>query len=87
LSEALALADFAIVAGIADPGKIPANDRLNPQQLAEDITRLGGHGFYLPELASIIAQVKELARPGDVVAVLSNGGFGGIHERLLAALG
>lgn len=87
LAEALALADFALVAGIADPGKIPANDRLNPQQLAADITRLGGHGFYLPELARIIAQVREQARPGDVVAVLSNGGFGGIHDQLLAALG
>jgi len=86
LAEALALADFALVAGIADPSKIPANDRLNPEQLAADITRLGGQGFYLPELAPIIAQVKDQARPGDVVAVLSNGGFGGIHDQLLAAL-
>ena len=86
LAEALALADFAIVAAIPDLHKIPENDRLNPQQLAADITRLGGHGFYLPELALIIAQVKAQARAGDVVAVLSNGGFGGIHEKLLATL-
>jgi UDP-N-acetylmuramate: L-alanyl-gamma-D-glutamyl-meso-diaminopimelate ligase len=86
LAEALALADFAIIPAIADLHKIPENDRLNPQQLAADITRLGGHGFYLPEMAPIVALVKKQARPGDVVAVLSNGGFGGIHQKLLAAL-
>ncbi len=86
LAAALALADFAIVAAIPDLHKIPADDRLNPEQLAADITRLGGQGFYLPDLAAIIAQVTAQATAGDVVAVLSNGGFGGIHPKLLAAL-
>jgi len=85
LAEALALADFAIVAAMPDLHKIPANDRLDPGKLAADISRLGGHGFYLPDLAPIVAKVREQARPGDVVAVLSNGGFGGIHHQLLAA--
>lgn len=86
LAEALALADFALVAAIPDLHKIPENDRLNPEQLAADIIRLGGHGFYLPDPAALVAQVKECARAGDVVAVLSNGGFGGIHQKLLVAL-
>ena len=41
---------------------------------------------YLPDLDSIIAKVKETAEPGDIIAVLTNGGFGGIHEKLLTAL-
>jgi UDP-N-acetylmuramate: L-alanyl-gamma-D-glutamyl-meso-diaminopimelate ligase len=86
LAEALAAADFAIVAGIPDLHKIPENDRLDPDKLSADIARLGGHGFYLPDLETIIAKVRETARPGDVIAVLSNGGFGGIHEKLLSAL-
>ena len=86
LAEALAAADFAVVAAIPDLHKIPENDRLNPDQLSADIARLGGHGWYLPDIATIIAKVVETARPGDVIAVLSNGGFGGIHEKLLAAL-
>ncbi len=86
LAEALAAADFAIVAAIPDLHKIPENDRLNPDQLSADIARLGGRGFYLPDLDSIVAKVKETAEPGDIIAVLSNGGFGGIHEKLLAAL-
>ncbi len=86
LAESLAAADFAIVAAIPDLHKIPEHDRLNPDQLSADIARFGGQGWYLPDLESIIAKVKEQARPGDIIAVLSNGGFGGIHEKLLKAL-
>ena len=87
LAEALALADFAVVAAIPDLHKIPENDRLDPQRLSADIARLGGRGFYLPDIETIIAQVKTEAKPGDVIAVLSNGGFGGIHQKLLESLG
>jgi UDP-N-acetylmuramate: L-alanyl-gamma-D-glutamyl-meso-diaminopimelate ligase len=86
LAEALALADFAIVAAMTDLHKIPENDRLNPDQLSADIARLGGRAWYLQDVDCIVAQVKSGARPGDLVAVLSNGGFGGIHEKLLTAL-
>jgi len=86
LAESLALADFSVVAAIADLHKIPENDRLDPDRLSSDIARLGGTGWYLPDVETIVAKVAESARPGDVVAVLSNGGFGGIHQKLLAAL-
>jgi len=86
LAEALATADFSIVAAIPDLHKIPENDRLNPDQLSADIARLGGHGWYLPDLDTIIATVKDHAESGDVIAVLTNGGFGGIHQKLLTAL-
>ena len=86
LAEALALADFAIVSAIPDLHKIPENDRLDPTKLSADITAGGGMGFYLADNAAIIAEVKKAVRPGDVVAVLSNGGFGGIHQQLLDQL-
>ena len=86
LAEALALADFAVVAAIPDLHKIPENDRLDPIRLSSDIAALGGKGYYLADNAAIIAAVKAEARPGDVVAVLSNGGFGGIHKQLLEQL-
>jgi len=86
LADALALADFAIVAAITDLHKIPEDDRLNPEKLSADIAALGGKGYYLADNAAIIAQVKAEAKPGDVVAVLSNGGFGGIHKQLLEEL-
>ncbi|MEO8614976.1 MAG: Mur ligase family protein, partial [Luteolibacter sp.] len=86
LAEALALADIAIVAAIPDLHKIPENDRLDPAKLSADIARFGGQGWYLPDLESIIAKVTESALPGDIIAVLTNGGFGGIHQKLLTAL-
>ncbi len=86
LAESLAAADFAIVAAIPNLEKIPENDRLDPVRLVDDIARLGGTGWYVKELEEIVAKVAENALPGDVVAVLSNGGFGGIHEKLLSAL-
>lgn len=86
LAEALASADFSVVAAMTDLHKIPEQDRLDPDKLSADIARLGGTGWYLPDIESIVATVKEKALPGDIVAVLSNGGFGGIHQKLLAAL-
>jgi UDP-N-acetylmuramate: L-alanyl-gamma-D-glutamyl-meso-diaminopimelate ligase len=87
LAESLAGADFAIVAAIPDLHKIPENDRLDPVRLVADIGRLGGNGWYLETLEKIVAKVAANARPGDIVAVLSNGGFGGVHQKLLSALG
>lgn len=86
LADALAQADFAIVAAIPDLHKIPENDRLDPARLSADIAKGGGKGFYLADNPAIIAEVKKGAKPGDVVAVLSNGGFGGIHKQLLEQL-
>jgi len=86
LAEALALADFAVVAALTDLHKIPENDRLDPAKLSADIARLGGQGFYLPDVETIVSHVSARAQPGDVLAVLTNGGFGGIHQKLLDAL-
>jgi len=86
LAEALAAADCAIVSAIQDFRKIPEHDRLDPHKLAEDITDRGGHGLYLSGIDEIVHTVTSAARPGDVIAVLTNGGFGGIHQKLLDAL-
>ena len=48
---------------------------------------LGDKAFVAGELEALVAQVVADARPGDRVLVMSNGGFGGIHEKLLSALG
>ncbi len=86
LAEALATADIAVVAALTDLHKIPEGDRLDPARLSQDIARHGGQGYYIDGVDAIVEQVRQLAVPGDVVAVLSNGGFGGIHEKLLLAL-
>ncbi|MGC4015648.1 MAG: UDP-N-acetylmuramate:L-alanyl-gamma-D-glutamyl-meso-diaminopimelate ligase [Luteolibacter sp.] len=86
LAEALALPDFSVVAAVPDLHKVPENDRLDPDKLAADIGRHGGHGRYVQTVDEIVSIVAAEARPGDTVAVLSNGGFGGIHGKLLESL-
>ncbi len=87
LADALAGADVAVVAGVPDPGKVAPEDRLDPARLASDIVARGGNGVYLESVPEIVEHVAAEARPGDVVAILSNGGFGGIHLKLLDRLG
>jgi UDP-N-acetylmuramate: L-alanyl-gamma-D-glutamyl-meso-diaminopimelate ligase len=76
-----------VVSDIPDLHKFPENDRLDPAKLVADIGIYGGNGRYIHSVDEIVATVAKEARPGDVVAVLSNGGFGGIHKKLLESLG
>ncbi len=86
LSEALSKADKSIIAGVPDPEKVDEDDRLDPRQLASDIIAHGSESWFIDQVDDIVIQVASQAKEGDVVAVLSNGGFGGIHQKLLDAL-
>jgi UDP-N-acetylmuramate: L-alanyl-gamma-D-glutamyl-meso-diaminopimelate ligase len=52
----------------------------------QDIKSSGKPAEYLPTVETIVEHVKKQASGGDVVCVFSNGGFGGIHQKLLSAL-
>ncbi len=85
LVEALSVADGACIAHIPDIEKIPLEDRLDVHQLLSDLrARKGDVVFLDPDADSIVARLKPLVKSGDVIAVFSNGGFGGIHAKLLA---
>lgn len=86
LADALSRADKAIVAGVPDPEKVDTNDRLDPRQLVSDIKAQGTDAWFIDQVDDIVSHVAAEAKSGDVVAVLSNGGFGGIHQKLLDAL-
>ena len=79
-------ADLALVSAIPDLEKIPVGDRLNPDKLAADIATRGGNARYVNTVDDIVSIVRAEAKAGDVVAVLSNGGFGGIHGKLIERL-
>ncbi len=53
---------------------------------AEALAGLGEHAALADDMNTLVAAIVAAARPGDRVVVMSNGGFGGIHERLLSAL-
>jgi len=53
---------------------------------AEALAPMGTRAKVAPDIDTLLAQVVAAAQPGDHIVCMSNGGFGGIHERLLKAL-
>jgi UDP-N-acetylmuramate: L-alanyl-gamma-D-glutamyl-meso-diaminopimelate ligase len=86
LPEALKIADGVILAKVAKFDQLPPGDRLNPEKVIETIQESGVAAFYEPDVDSILHRVKLLAKRGDAIVVFSNGGFDGLHQRLLDQL-
>jgi UDP-N-acetylmuramate: L-alanyl-gamma-D-glutamyl-meso-diaminopimelate ligase len=86
LPDALSIADGVILAEVARIEQVPPEDRLDPWKVVKSIQQTGKPAFYEAGINQIVERMKPLARPGDVIVVFSNGGFGGIHDKLLAAL-
>src|SRR5437867_1771843 len=86
LPDALAIADGVILAEVARIEQVPEDDRLDPWKVVKSIQQTGKPAFYEPKINQIVERLKPLARSGDVIVVFSNGGFVGIHDKLLAAL-
>lgn len=86
LAESLGMADGVFVAKVHLLEKIPLTERLNPEKVMEDIRAKGKPAFYEADAEAIVAKAKDHIKPSDVVVVFSNGGFDGIHQKLLDAL-
>jgi len=86
LPEALSIADGVVMAPVARLDQLPANDRLDPLKVIKTIQDAGKPAYYESTVDDIVNRMKPLARSGDAVVVFSNGGFGGIHEKLLKEL-
>jgi UDP-N-acetylmuramate: L-alanyl-gamma-D-glutamyl-meso-diaminopimelate ligase len=82
LARSLAAADEVVVAGVFRSEAVPENERLELPALAAEIERNGRRARLLPDAAAIVQTVAPEMRSGDVIAILSNGGFGGIYEKL-----
>jgi UDP-N-acetylmuramate: L-alanyl-gamma-D-glutamyl-meso-diaminopimelate ligase len=80
-------ANSIIVAQVARLELLAPQERLDPEKLMRQIAASGKPTAYLPDADAIVAHVAGTAEGGDVVVVFSNGGFGGIHAKLLARLG
>ncbi len=76
-------ADCVVIAGLFAPEKVPQKDRLNPEALIDRIRSTGKPAWYLPTVEEIVEHLGSECRPGDVILVMSSGGFGGIHQKLL----
>jgi UDP-N-acetylmuramate: L-alanyl-gamma-D-glutamyl-meso-diaminopimelate ligase len=86
--------DFARAFGAADEvvlaavfrSSLPEAERFSAEQLVDDLSRQGRHARHIPEIDDIVSTIVRERRDGDVVVLMSNGGFGGIHSKLLQAL-
>lgn len=86
LVESLALADRVILADVYQSANIPAEERLHPAAVAGALTIAGTPAQLLADADAITADLAATAQSGDVIAILSNGGFGDIYNKLPAAL-
>jgi UDP-N-acetylmuramate: L-alanyl-gamma-D-glutamyl-meso-diaminopimelate ligase len=86
LVESLALADRVVLASVFHSEKIPDGERLHPENVVAALIRSGHEAVLLPNADAIVAKIVPQLASGDVVAILSNGGFEGIYEKLPAAL-
>lgn len=80
-------ADYVVIANVFDTKTVTEKGRaLDTTALIDAISKQGKPALALPGADEIVTHLTPILRSGDVVAVMSNGGFGGIHEKLLGAL-
>jgi UDP-N-acetylmuramate: L-alanyl-gamma-D-glutamyl-meso-diaminopimelate ligase len=85
-AEALSLADEIVIAKVFMPEKVKDAPLLDEKQLVEDIRKRGKPVKGDLEVDQIVSEVMGHVKNGDVLLVMSNGGFGNIHQKLLERL-
>jgi UDP-N-acetylmuramate: L-alanyl-gamma-D-glutamyl-meso-diaminopimelate ligase len=86
LARSLAIADEVVIASVFRSEALPENERLELPELALDIQKHGKRTRLIATADEIVEAIAPEMRSGDIVAILSNGGFGGIYEKLPARL-
>ncbi len=84
-ARAFAGADQVVIASVFR-SSLPPDERLSEDRLVNDLRERGVGARHLPNVDTIVREVSTEARPGDLVVIMSNGGFGGIHRKLVEAL-
>lgn len=82
LVESLSLADRAILAGVYQQERIPEEERLHPEEVVRALNESGTTAELCADANRIVDRIAPQLSSGDVVAILSNGGFDGIYEKL-----
>ena len=86
LVASLRLADHVVLADVYQQQRIPDAERLHPEDVVNALNADGAKAELLPDADAIVNGIAPKLMPGDVVAILSNGGFDGIYEKLPARL-
>jgi UDP-N-acetylmuramate: L-alanyl-gamma-D-glutamyl-meso-diaminopimelate ligase len=83
--RALARADKVVLPAVFR-STLPEDQRLSPEDLVAELKASGVDARFIPKTDDIVAAVSRDARDGDLIVIMSNGGFDDIHRKLLAAL-
>lgn len=75
-----------VLAALFRPERYDAQTGMDPAELVAGLRAEGVDASYIPEVDDIVTAVVSGAEIGDVVLIMSNGGFGGIHTKLLTGL-
>jgi len=86
LAQSLTLADEIVVASVFQSASIAEAERLDLNAVIADLKARGHHARMIESVDKIVRGITPELRSGDVVAILSNGGFDGIYEKLPSAL-
>jgi UDP-N-acetylmuramate: L-alanyl-gamma-D-glutamyl-meso-diaminopimelate ligase len=84
-ARAFGAADEVIVAAVYRTN-VPEAERFSAEDLVADLRAAGQHARYLPDVGAIMETIVGERRQGDLVVLMSNGGFGGIHDKLIERL-
>ncbi len=82
LVASLRLADHVVLAGVYQQQRIPDAERLHPEDVVQKLNDEGTPAELLPDADAIVNGIAPRLAKGDVVAILSNGGFDGIYQKL-----
>jgi UDP-N-acetylmuramate: L-alanyl-gamma-D-glutamyl-meso-diaminopimelate ligase len=83
-AKAFVHSDYVLIAGVYNTSKASELGKvLDVEELVKGIELTGKTALCLPDADAIIEHLKPVLREGDVVAIMSNGGFGGIHDKML----
>ncbi|HKY04184.1 MAG TPA: UDP-N-acetylmuramate:L-alanyl-gamma-D-glutamyl-meso-diaminopimelate ligase, partial [Blastocatellia bacterium] len=84
--QGLSNADQVVIAGLFHPERYTAETAISPDEMAQNLRRAGREADHIPAPDQIVEHLAGRLVPGDVVVIMSNGSFGGIHEKLLRSL-
>ena len=80
------MADAFVATAVPRPERARDDEPFSPERLAARLRATGKPAHYLPDVESMTAFLAAEARSGDLVVFMSNGGFGGLQQKLCAAL-
>ena len=84
--DGLREADAIIIAGLFHPERYSKQMAISPDEMIDNLQRAGREAAFIPAADEIVAYLTPRLQDGDVVVAMSNGAFGGVHDKLLKAL-